>query len=695
MEKTDLIAMGGALKALPGGRVGGYLIMFGGQDLTGEHFTSETDLKWSGGDTRPALYHHGQDETLNGQELGDGWKRIKTDDIGLWVETQLNLRDEYEQAIYDLTKAGKLGLSSGSAAHMILKEDNGKITRWPIVEGSFTPTPAEPRTTVLPLKAAPFTPLKTLAQPPAAETAEPPKEDATKGDPDGDSAGDAALVPASGKNIKAVKTSGGFKTMNLIEAIKKLVPGLADEQYAAIEAVLGLAGITGSQSEQEADAIMAAMPGEDQPIRSADIAAAVAEAVKQLGIQPDSPNGKAGRPPYQFKPEPEPQQPDAGDAVKSVALMRFGETPEAIKAVANDLYGSDYEVQRLKQHRAFGKYARYGKEAIDATERKALKTVILTPTQLKAAVVNGVAVAALKAEMSEVVDSLGGYLVPEDMRLDMIERLPGRTTVRSRADVSSTSSDVMTRVKVTGGDNRYTSAMRVTWVGDSPAANAADSAPTFGVEKTPIHIAKITVPVPMALLEDSAYPLSNKLGEWASQSYGLDEDAQFLTGNGIAKPEGVLPGSTNLNTRLSEVINGSTSAVDADKVIDVQYSLAQQYWQDAVWVMNRSTAGAVRQLKAGDGHYLWRDGLEAGQPPTLLGFPVELNEAMPSIASNAYPILFGNFYEGYQIADRIGMSLLRDEVTEAEQDIVKFLFRRRLGGQVKGEWAFATLKMST
>lgn len=759
MEQDLLVSGGSALKTFPDGRVGGYLIMFGGQDLTGDYFTPETDLKWAESETRPALYHHGQDETLNGRELGDGWKRVKVDDIGLWVETQLNLRDEYEQAIYELVRVNKLGLSSGTAPHMIIKEDDGKIVRWPVIEGSITPTPAEPRTSVQPLKAVsqlqsikelarhwplklgeyPYTPeeeplkpqaqpvpaeptpLKALAQPPEAESVESPKEDATKGDPDDDSDDETARETASVKNkntqpvpppdaprsdvLPPAKNYGGFKMNLIIEAIKKLVPGLTDEQYAAIEAVLGLAGVTGGQMpEAESDEMMMADP--EQPIRSADIATAVAEAVKQLGLQPQQPQQaqqppaqqppaeKAARPPYQFKPEAD-DQPKPDDAIKNVAIMRFGETPAAVKAIATDLYGSDYEVKRLNHHRAFGKYTRYGKEALTHDDQRMLKTVILTPAQLKAAAVNGVEVSAIKAEMSEVVDSLGGFLVPEDIRLEMIERLPGRTTVRSRADVSNTGSDMMTRVKVTGGTTRYTGAMRVTWVGDTPTQNQADSAPTFGVEKTPIHIAKITVPVPMALLEDTVYPLTQKLGEWATQSYAIDEDEQFLVGNGVAKPEGILPGSTNPSTRLAEVINGSTTAISADKVIETQYSIAQQYWNDAVWTMNRTTASAVRQLKAGDGHYLWRDGLEAGQPPTLLGFPVELNEAMPSVASNAYPIMFGNFYEGYQIADRIGMSLMRDEVTEAEQDIVKFLFRRRIGGQVKGEWAFAVLKMAT
>jgi HK97 family phage major capsid protein len=49
---------------------------------------------------------------------------------------------------------------------------------------------------------------------------------------------------------------------------------------------------------------------------------------------------------------------------------------------------------------------------------------------------------------------------------------------------------------------------------------------------------------------------------------------------------------------------------------------------------------------------------------------------------------------GYQIADRVGMSVLRDETTHSEEDIVKFVFRRRLGGQVNRTWMFAVQKVS-
>lgn len=529
----------------------------------------------------------------------------------------------------------------------------------------------------------------------------------------------------------------------LLEAIRQLVPNLTEEQLTQLAAVLQLHGGTVAP---EPEAMMAEEDDEPYPMQATrstgkyrnpknapkGVAQIVAETMKAMGVTPQQPaqqqtqqltqeqltqitevlkaagvapqaqdpNGAKtpARPPYNFTPaNPQPEQDkDKLDATKNVAILRFGETPEAIKSFTRELYGDDYDKKRLHQHSAYGKYARYGVIALTSDDQRILKAVILTPGQIKGMVLQGIDMAAVKTEMSEIIDTLGGFMTPEDMRLDMIERLPDLSSIRQYADVSPTTSDVMTKVKVTGGNDQYQTPMRVTWVGDTPAQNQADTAPTFGLEKTPIHIAKVTVPVPMTLLEDTAFPLTQKLSEWAANTYAVDENTQFLVGNAIAKPEGILPGQTNLNTRLAEVAAGSTSAItNGDVVIQVQYSVAQQYWAGSRWTMQRNTAMKIRQLKAGDGHYLWQDGLQAGQPPMLLGFPVDLNESMPAIASNAYPLLFGNHREGYQIADRIGMSMLRDEITEAEQDIVKFMFRRRLGGQVKGEWAYAVLKMAT
>lgn len=155
----QLVTIGGELKALGDGKVGGYLVRFGTQDqpdLTGDFFTAETDYDLDGGAGKSTvLYHHGQDATLKRRKLGRADLRI--DDVGVWMDAQLTLRDEYDRAIYGMIEAGKMGLSSGTLPHLVEREYNAngtaKITAWPLgLDASITPIPAEPRTSVMPLK---------------------------------------------------------------------------------------------------------------------------------------------------------------------------------------------------------------------------------------------------------------------------------------------------------------------------------------------------------------------------------------------------------------------------------------------------------------------------------------------------------------------------------------------------------------
>ncbi len=125
--------------------IGGYGVVFGGEDLQGETFTKDTDF-WLDRLTRtpPVLYQHGRDAQMQKTVVGHA-TIADPDDVGLWVEAQLDLSDRYTEALTRLAREGKLGWSSGTAGH--LAERRGKqITSWPVVEMSLTPTPAEPRT---------------------------------------------------------------------------------------------------------------------------------------------------------------------------------------------------------------------------------------------------------------------------------------------------------------------------------------------------------------------------------------------------------------------------------------------------------------------------------------------------------------------------------------------------------------------
>jgi hypothetical protein len=131
------------------GRVGGYLVIWGSpeqRDLQGEYFTPDTDLGLDWYDQRPVLYHHGLDGNLKAAVIG-AIDSLRADDIGLWAEAQLDMRQQYVRAVQHLIDRGILGWSSGSLPHLVEVADDGRIKRWPIVEGSLTPTPAEPRRT--------------------------------------------------------------------------------------------------------------------------------------------------------------------------------------------------------------------------------------------------------------------------------------------------------------------------------------------------------------------------------------------------------------------------------------------------------------------------------------------------------------------------------------------------------------------
>lgn len=146
---------GDSIKALDNnGKVGGYLVRYSTKsdpDLTDDFFSEKTDFGES--EKLPVLYQHGFDKTIGKRKIGTAV--IKKDDVGLWAETQLSLRDEYEKAIFELAKAGKLGYSSGAAGHTVERVNEGKanwIKQWFIAEASLTPTPAEHRNTVVPIK---------------------------------------------------------------------------------------------------------------------------------------------------------------------------------------------------------------------------------------------------------------------------------------------------------------------------------------------------------------------------------------------------------------------------------------------------------------------------------------------------------------------------------------------------------------
>lgn len=138
------------IKSLGNDRIGSYAVMWGSEskkDLTKEYFdqtTEELTAIFDAVGKLPYIYHHTLDETLKTRVTGVV-DVLKPDSIGLWYEAQLKMADEYDVQIKKMILEGKLKTSSQTfpAARRVSK--TGHIERWPIVEISATPTPAEYR----------------------------------------------------------------------------------------------------------------------------------------------------------------------------------------------------------------------------------------------------------------------------------------------------------------------------------------------------------------------------------------------------------------------------------------------------------------------------------------------------------------------------------------------------------------------
>ena len=166
-----------AVKALGDGKVGGYLVQFGSEatkDADGEWFEPTTDFDQEFPSRASIYYNHGLDPVVGRRRLAHG--TMKADDLGVWVEAQLDLADRYQAAMYRMAKAGKLGWSSGSLSHITdppREAPGGAIKSWPLGhDASLTPIPSDRRNLAIALKSWEPPPLEELAEVPTPSLAE-------------------------------------------------------------------------------------------------------------------------------------------------------------------------------------------------------------------------------------------------------------------------------------------------------------------------------------------------------------------------------------------------------------------------------------------------------------------------------------------------------------------------------------------
>lgn len=275
----------------------------------------------------------------------------------------------------------------------------------------------------------------------------------------------------------------------------------------------------------------------------------------------------------------------------------------------------------------------------------------------------------LRNALQEGTDSEGGYLVPDEFERTLVQALNQENVIRAHAHVITTSNGLH---KIPVVASHGTAA----WLEEESAYTESDE--VFGQVNLDAHKVGTLIKVSEELLQDSAFDLESYMVSEFSRRIGDKEEEAFLTGDGSHKPTGILHSTAGGQVGVTAA---SATAITADEVIDLFYSLKAPYRKNAIWVLNDSTVKAIRKLKNGAGDYLWQPAIKDGEVNTILGRPYFTSAFAPEIAAGAKTIVFGDL-NYYWVGDRQGINFRRLNELYAGNGQVGFLASKRLDGKV-------------
>lgn len=297
----------------------------------------------------------------------------------------------------------------------------------------------------------------------------------------------------------------------------------------------------------------------------------------------------------------------------------------------------------------------------------------------------GAEVRALQADN----DTLGGYLLaPQQFVNDLIKFVDDQVYIRQWG----------TGYQVTNADSLGAASLEndpadADWTTEL-ATGSEDSTMSFGKRELHPHpLAKrIKVSRKLLMKVPSADALvQQRLG----YKFAITWEKAALTGSGAGQPLGVFTASSDgISTGRDVSTDNTTTAVTFDGLINAKYTLKSQYWPRANWLAHRDFYKMVAKLKDGEGQYLWRESVRAGEPDRLLGIPAWSSEYAPNtFTTGLYVGILGDF-SNYWYADAMNFEIQRLIELYAETNQVGMIGRMESDGMPVLEEAFVRVKLA-
>lgn len=337
--------------------------------------------------------------------------------------------------------------------------------------------------------------------------------------------------------------------------------------------------------------------------------------------------------------------------------------------------GDPVKAQKEKYRKSFEKWVRKSEKGLDELELKAINIT---------------------------TDGDGAYAVPEELDRNIYQMLRGYSPMRQLCNVIQIGTSDYKKLVNLHGQN-------AAWVDEDDARTGGDTTPTIG-QVTPYLGEIYSKPAAtQQSLDDIFFDVESFLVNEIALAFSEAENEAFTDGTGTKQPKGFLAYSQSTDGDSSrtfgylqyfktgvaggfKVLDPNNGVNPIDSFLDMIYAMRGGHLQNAVWQSQAATAAYIRAFKNNMGDYMWQPSIQAGQPPTFLGYPFYFNDAMDAYADDADAVAFGNFKAGYTIVDRMGIRMLRDPYSN--KPYVEFYTTKRVGGMVVDSDAIKILKLA-